>query len=149
MLLCYSRQKLVYSLITWGRVAVLSDRCEPENVIPAFWAGANVHFARNVGCGAFVKALELVMLGQTILPQELLTFVGDRDMEHGHRPIVHEPEGLPPAAPSTAINDTPRLSFREKSVLGCIVEGSSNKCIARKINNRGSDSKGPCQVGSS
>ena len=115
-----------------GRVAVLSDRCEMVNMIPAFRAGANVHFARNVGCGAFVKALELVMLGQTILPPELLTFVGDRDM--GHRPIVHEPAGLPPAAPSTAINDTPRLSFREKSVLRYIVEGSSNKCIARKIN---------------
>src|SRR5439155_26671876 len=98
-----------------GRGAVLSDRCEMANMIPAFRAGANVHFARNVGCGTFVKALELVTLGQTILPPELLTFVGNRDMQHDHRPIVHEPEGLASAAPSTGINGAPRLSFRDKS----------------------------------
>src|SRR5207249_1888203 len=83
-----------------GRVAVLSDRCELDNMISAFRAGANVHFERIVGCNAFVKALELVMLGQTILPPELLSFIGDRDDEHDHRPTEHELDGPVSASPS-------------------------------------------------
>src|SRR5258707_4541820 len=71
------------------------------------------------------------MMGETIFPPAFLSFVLD-------------PEGdLVEAAPRDEDNQSillrtentlaPQLSTREKSILRCLIEGDSNKCIARKI----------------
>src|SRR5258707_8839975 len=71
------------------------------------------------------------MMGETIFPPAFLSFVLD-------------PEGdLGEAAPRNENNQSilirtdntlaPQLSTREKSILRCLIEGDSNKCIARKI----------------
>src|SRR5262249_8249336 len=58
-----------------GRVAVLGSRNRPADMIAAFHAGVNVYLDSEEMCDAFIKALELVMLGETILPPELLVYV--------------------------------------------------------------------------
>jgi DNA-binding NarL/FixJ family response regulator len=115
-----------------GRIAVVADQYRIDRMIGAFQAGANVYFAKLANCAAFMKALELVMLGETILPPELLSFIGDREDDQECSAAVAE-EGSRGTLPPTAIDDMPRLSTREKSILRCIVEGDSNKFIARKI----------------
>jgi two-component system nitrate/nitrite response regulator NarL len=99
-----------------------------------------------------VKYLELVMLGVTLLPPEVLTLISDRQVrgrsdgtpqiaEDGHADGNAGDENR-----STATNaDTtrsalgadgghaPRLSARQLAILRGLAEGDSNKTIARKI----------------
>ncbi len=70
------------------------------------------------------------MLGETILPPELLQLIGaaaDDAAERADKPAAVQPviaNGLDGAA---------RLSGRERWILCCIVDGDSNKHIARRI----------------
>src|SRR5258708_17622097 len=117
------------------RIAVLADHNQPSDIVSAFRAGANAYFIKAAPCDAFIKSLELVMLGETILPAAILSMILDRadDDDHEAEGVVRdagktvgevlEPEG----------DDTPRLSVRERCILNCLIEGNSNKVIARKI----------------
>src|ERR1700730_11083163 len=116
-----------------GRIAVLTGHYRLTEMVAAFQAGANVYFAKLMNCNGFMKALELVMLGETILPPELLSFIGDREDVQECHPVIPERERIGDMLPSTELDDVPRLSVREKCILRCIVEGDSNKIIARKI----------------
>jgi two-component system nitrate/nitrite response regulator NarL len=83
-----------------------------------------------VASDAFIKALELVMLGETILPSELLSYVAypiedPRD--------VRRVEAPPDNALRSDPSELPRLSSREEYILRSIVEGHPNKIIARKM----------------
>jgi two-component system, NarL family, nitrate/nitrite response regulator NarL len=116
-----------------GRVAVLGSRDRSGEMVAAFQAGANVYFDSQEKSEAFIKALELVMLGETILPPELLFYVRHPQGEERYRRIDRykgEPE---PRMTTVAEGDWPELSFRENCILRCIVEGASNKVIARQI----------------
>ena len=115
-----------------GRVAVLADHYPLPDMVSAFAAGANLYFANSVSCDAFIKALELVMLGETILPPQLFALIGGNEQaREGTLPISQRLRG--DASQQTRTDDTPRLSAREKSILRCMVDGDSNKMIARKI----------------
>jgi DNA-binding NarL/FixJ family response regulator len=116
-----------------GRIAIVAYDYRPGDLVSAFRAGANGYFVDVLDCDVFIKSIELVMMGETIFPPAFLPFVLD-------------PEGAPlgEAAPHdendramlTRTKDTfaPQLSTREKSILRCLIEGNSNKSIARKIN---------------
>jgi two-component system nitrate/nitrite response regulator NarL len=118
-----------------GRIAVLADHKQPSDIVSAFRAGASAYFIKVAPCDAFIKSLELVMLGETILPVAILSMILDRadDDDHEHEAVVRdagktvvevlEPEG----------DDTPRLSVRERCILNCLIDGASNKVIARKF----------------
>src|SRR5437762_4407743 len=115
-----------------ARIAIVADHYRLDELVLAFRAGANGYFVDVMACDVFIKSIDLVMMGETIFPPAFLSFVLD-------------PEGdrLGQAAPrdenSQAIlirNENtlaPQLSTREKSILCCLIEGDSNKCIARKI----------------
>jgi two-component system, NarL family, nitrate/nitrite response regulator NarL len=111
-----------------ARVAMLADHSQPNDIVSAFRAGANAYFIKVAPCDAFIKSLELVMLGETILPAAILSAilehaVDDSD-DHEHEVEYVEVE----------TGDMPRLSVRERCILNCLIEGDSNKVIARKIN---------------
>jgi len=116
-----------------GRIAIVADHYRLSELISAFRAGANGYFADIMKCDAFIKSMELVMMGETIFPPAFLSFVLDPEGELGGE-----------AAPRDENNQeilirnentlAPQLSTREKSILRCLIEGDSNKCIARKIN---------------
>jgi DNA-binding NarL/FixJ family response regulator len=115
-----------------GRVAVLADHYPLPDLVSAFAAGANLYFTNSVSCDALIKALELIMLGETILPPQLFALIGSNEQEQeGTLPIYQRVHG--DASQGTRTDDTPRLSPREKSILRCMVDGDSNKVIARKI----------------
>jgi two-component system nitrate/nitrite response regulator NarL len=125
-----------------GRIAIVTDHYRPGELVSAFRAGANGYFADVMTCDVFIKSMELVMMGETIFPPAFLSFVLDPEGVH---PEGDHPEGdhLGEAVPRDENNQAilirtentlaPQLSKRERSILNCLIEGDSNKCIARKI----------------
>jgi DNA-binding NarL/FixJ family response regulator len=115
-----------------GRIAIVADHYRLDELVLVLRAGANGFFVDVMTCDAFIKSLELVMMGETVFPPAFLEFV-----------LGSEKETIPEVGPrgendqATLVSAeeiiAPQLSPREKSILRCLIEGDSNKCIARKI----------------
>jgi two-component system, NarL family, nitrate/nitrite response regulator NarL len=132
-----------------GRVVVLADHFRRSDVISAYRAGAHACFVKTKSCGAFIKTLELVMLGETVLPPELLSFIRNHDDRPEHTnfreggglpsPEIEHDTALTSPGICAATQQAPEtgtallLSVREKCILRCVFEGCSNKRIAREI----------------
>lgn len=124
-----------------ARVALVAnhDQLSDSNIVAAFRAGADAYFLKP-SCDTFIKSLELVILGETILPFEVLSYILHHYTEVQPFPEVAAPAAANGAEPghtgiASAEADTkyaPRLSVREKCILRCLIEGNSNKAIARK-----------------
>ncbi|WP_426424260.1 LuxR C-terminal-related transcriptional regulator [Bradyrhizobium genosp. A] len=115
-----------------ARIAIVSDNYRPVELASAFRAGANGYFVNVISCDAFIKSVELVTMGETVFPPAFLSFALDGHRERERE--ITQPGGNAHAilvASENAIS--PQLSPREKAILSCLVEGDSNKCIARKI----------------
>jgi two-component system nitrate/nitrite response regulator NarL len=112
-----------------GRVVVLADHYDASDVISAFRAGASAYLV-NVTTSALIKSLELVMLGETIMPRDIVSSFVDRGYETNPQEIIANVEALTKAA----LDHAPHLSVQEERILRFLVEGHSNKVIARKIN---------------
>jgi DNA-binding NarL/FixJ family response regulator len=116
-----------------GRIAIVADRYRLGELVSALRAGANGYFVDVMTCDVFIKSIELVMMGETIYPPAFLSFVLDPEINHLDEAVPGDEQEQ---AILFATEDTispPQLSPREKSILRCLVEGDSNKCIARKI----------------
>jgi len=117
-----------------ARIALLADhdQLSDSNIVAAFRAGADAYFLKP-NCDCFIKSLELVMLGETILPPAVLSFILGHIGEGGAE-VEKLPEAQRAPTPYTGASSTysPRLSAREQCILRCLIEGDSNKAIARK-----------------
>jgi two-component system, NarL family, nitrate/nitrite response regulator NarL len=113
-----------------ARIVVLSDRCELNDALAVFRAGADGYLFERVSRDALIKSLNLVMLGGTILPATLMRLVGeDHEMDSEDDPAV-------PAAQTEVptFDHMPRtLSQREMGILRRLMEGEPNKIIARQF----------------
>jgi two-component system nitrate/nitrite response regulator NarL len=114
-----------------SHVVLLAEHSSLEGIISAFQAGVNGYLANVHSGDAFVKALELVMLGETVLPAELLDYVKEGREFHAVPPGAN---GEDQAIDPNNLDSQPRLSEREEYILRCIVDGASNKQIARRLN---------------
>lgn len=115
-----------------GRIAIVADHYRPKDLTSAFRAGANGYFINAITCDRFVKSVELVMLGETIFPPAFLSFI----LDPGTGPVngaTHAPDNSVESGEPILLTATPLLSPREKLILHCLIEGDSNKCIARKM----------------
>jgi DNA-binding NarL/FixJ family response regulator len=115
-----------------GRIAIVADRYRLNELLSAFRAGANGYFADVMTCDVFIKSMELVMMGETIFPPAFLSFILDSGGGRLGQVVSHDDSD---EAILVTTKDTiaPQLSPRETSILRCLIEGDSNKCIARKI----------------
>jgi two-component system, NarL family, nitrate/nitrite response regulator NarL len=157
-----------------SRVAVLAHQHRLTEILSAFRLGVNAYLVNVANCDTFIKSLELVMLGVTLFPAEILTFISDRQLRRGrtddydgyaatgedgyaatgeddadHKDSTideHADEANGPAdndnvvgsgtdahLPRGKSSGARRLSARQQSILRCLVQGDSNKTIARKI----------------
>src|SRR5260370_20431623 len=116
-----------------GRIAIVADHYRPGELVSAFRAGANGYFADIMPCDVFIKSMELVMMGETIFPPAFLSFFLDPEgaLLGAAAPRAEDNQATPIRTENTF---APQLSAREKLILRCLIEGDSNKCIARKIN---------------
>jgi two-component system nitrate/nitrite response regulator NarL len=115
-----------------GRIAIVADRYRPDQLISAFRVGANGCFVDVMTCDVFIRSLELVMMGETVLPPAFLSYVFGPE----ERQLGDDSPGKDDNEPIlvTEIDDpTPQLSPREKLILRCLIEGDANKSIARKM----------------
>ena len=138
-----------------GRVVVLADQRQLPKMVAAFRAGANAYLVKVSTCETFVKSIELVMLGVTLLPPEILHLISDRqargrndraadevaDDRHADEEDDDGEDGDLIGAGFDANRQVagidgghaPRLSARQQAILRCLAEGDSNKTIARKM----------------
>ena len=114
-----------------GRIVVLANRCRPDDMIAVFRSGANAYFATIATCEDFVKSLDLVMQGQTILPSEGIATALEREVESPSVDANFRSETAPETN-NSGDPSAPRFSDRELYILRCLTEGSSNKVIARE-----------------
>jgi len=114
-----------------ARIALLAeqDQLSPTTVVAAFRGGADAYFLKP-NPETLLKSLELVMLGETILPPEALSLFLDRY----DRSVESEgaARGEQPAEAEMPGGGSPRLSAREQCILRDLIEGYSNKMIARR-----------------
>ncbi|WP_406857274.1 response regulator transcription factor [Alsobacter sp. KACC 23698] len=116
-----------------AKVAILSDRADPDRVGMALRLGVDAFVLSSLSSEAFIGALELCLLGVSVLPCGLFSVpIG---AEAPDKPAMR---GLPAPPKLIATNpafveDGPRLSSREVSILRLLIEGRSNKLIAREL----------------
>ena len=144
-----------------GRVVVLAHQLQLPDMVMAFTAGANAYLISVATSGIFIKFLDLVMLGETILPPSLLNvlYTDENISRDGIDELDHQDSGKQnPDHPENdkddlsddndsdedleAIQGTlpmvqgtggPCLSARQRLILRYLIEGDPNKTIARKI----------------
>jgi two-component system, NarL family, nitrate/nitrite response regulator NarL len=125
--------RLVKKQYPAARIAVLARNTQTSDLETILRAGANVCIGDFLTCDVLLKSLELVMLDEGVLPFMVIPTAPNASGQHeGEESATgHAAEELPSVAAKEAY--AARLSDREKSVVRCLVEGNSNKVIARKI----------------
>lgn len=110
-----------------ARVIVLAGQFDVNAVISALHAGADGFCLMTSSRDVLVRSIELVMLGEIVIPSELALAIVEgsiRSIECPHGPSLEIPIGTRPRIP---------LSCREMEVLGLLKEGAPNKVIARRL----------------
>ncbi|GLS44756.1 LuxR C-terminal-related transcriptional regulator [Methylobacterium brachythecii] len=103
-----------------------------EDIIDLLKAGADGILLRTISADTFIKSLELVMLGERVIPAgafHLGTLAGRHSPEKPEM-ARSEPEQAP------KLHSSPRgyqLSERELAILKCLLLGEANKIIALKL----------------
>jgi two-component system, NarL family, nitrate/nitrite response regulator NarL len=132
------------------KTVILAQHQTAADVLPAIDAGASGFLSPDISCERLIKSLELIALGETVVPSEYLQAIRSgmtRPMEvqppraeHGNetpaRHLVHgytldgvkHPTG---SGSEAAIAKT--LSRREEAILRLLMGGASNKIIARQL----------------
>jgi two-component system nitrate/nitrite response regulator NarL len=113
-----------------ARIVIVADHYRSNGPDLAFQVGAAGYLVSDMSCDAFVKSIELVMTGEAVFPPAFQTSAHDGRGEYRHH-TAGEDEGTNLVAPDDA--SAPQLSPRELAILRCLINGNSNKCIARKI----------------
>jgi two-component system, NarL family, nitrate/nitrite response regulator NarL len=113
-----------------ARVVILADYLDPITMMRALQAGVSGLCSTRMDRAALLKAVDLVMLGETFIASALvLTMLDGASQAHESRP------GTTPAL--TPANDTipgaHNLSSRELEILKRLMKGETNKVIARKL----------------
>jgi DNA-binding NarL/FixJ family response regulator len=108
------------------KVAVVSASSRRTDILTALAAGIHGYVPKSLGAHDLAAALRMILNGAIYVPPSLA----------GKPPSPAEPEPSPPAAASG--NMSPRRAFefltpRQREVLLLLVEGLSNKEIARKL----------------
>lgn len=145
-----SQIRLFKSFCSDAPIAVLAPSLDGDLAL-LFHEGVSAFLSSSMRGEALIKALELVMLGETVLPQQLLATLlvdsrRDSPASSPKLPTEQQTSELKCRIDAVAVagdraqhstlpkNDaTPQFSDQERRILGCLVDGDSNKSIARRI----------------
>jgi two-component system, NarL family, nitrate/nitrite response regulator NarL len=106
-------------------VVILADHVEPDAVVRLYEVGLNGLGSPAMAGSSLIKALELVVAGETFVPAA----VGLALLEQHSRRSM--PDAL--AVRTAGSGLAGRLSDREARILRCLMQGDSNKVIARRL----------------
>jgi two-component system nitrate/nitrite response regulator NarL len=112
-----------------ARIALIADGSDLSSVKLARSVGVDGFCSSAGGREVLIKSLELVMMGEAVLPTHLMTLLLDMI------PVSGELEAQDKAGVGREWSDAtlPKLSTREAEILHCLTEGAPNKIIARKL----------------
>lgn len=112
-----------------ARIALIANGSDLSSVKIARSAGVDGFCLSTSDREVLIKTLELVMLGEAVLPTHLMTLLLDMI------PVSGELEAQDKAGVGREWSDArlPKLSTREAEILHCLTEGAPNKIIARKL----------------
>jgi len=111
-----------------AKVIMLVDQYDLNQVLSAFRAGADAYLKKSISCEVLVKSLDLVMLGEAIFPGAILDLLRQQEAQAEQNRDAGIPE-----APQEVAPPAKGLSVRETVILRCLMDGDSNKIIARKF----------------
>jgi two-component system nitrate/nitrite response regulator NarL len=111
-----------------ARIVVLADQFDLGFVQRAHAAGVNGFCLTATAPEVIAKSLELVMLGESVLPVAALRAIIDAAPQNQDQPLQDN-------TPEPKLSDLKecKLSAREAEILGCLREGAPNKLIARRL----------------
>ena len=112
-----------------ARIAVIADGFDLNFVKLARSAGVDGFCWSASGREVLIKSLELVMLGEAVLPTHLMTLL----LDLVPRSVELESQNKAGAELEWSGLRLPKLSTREAEILHCLTEGAPNKIIARKL----------------
>jgi two-component system nitrate/nitrite response regulator NarL len=111
-----------------ARIVVLADKYDLDFVRQGHEVGVNDFCLTATAPEVLIKSFELVMLGESVLPFEVLRSIMDAAPQNRDQPLQDNI-----AEPRLSDLNHPKLSAREAQILGCLREGAPNKVIARKF----------------
>lgn len=114
-----------------SRVIILTDDCSSNRVACALRAGADAFMTKGAACDTFMKSIELVTSGHTVLPGDALSLI--QEMIADPKPSLQQLVN-PTLPEKDGYTELVVLSTRERCILQYLVDGESNKMIARKVN---------------
>src|SRR4028118_1001002 len=116
-----------------ARIALIADGFDLPFVKLARGAGVDGFCLSAGGREVLIKALELVMLGEAVLPTSVMALLLDL------APINTEQMSQDKDGVGLEWSDPQlrKLSSRESQILHCLTEGAPNKVIARKLDAAG------------
>lgn len=114
-----------------AKLVLLANTPTPGLLRAAAEAGVHAVLSRNISGEVLQRALEFVLLGQRLFPAPQTTVsVGS---QIGIEPPPTSLRAAPTYERSRLVERNVQLSEREAQILGCLVEGASNKQIARDL----------------
>jgi two-component system nitrate/nitrite response regulator NarL len=137
-----SQLRMFRELNQGGYVVIIAENETSSDILPILRAGAHACLNKDTTFEALLKTIELVMLGGTVVPRDLLRPLFNNEEASGHEtvsePIVYnssmEVEGQPTRAYEAPGDNLPTLSPQEKRILSRLIVGESNKSVARNLN---------------
>lgn len=124
-----------------AKIVVLVDVYDLKQVQAAFHAGVDAYLLKTISCEALIKTLDLVMLGEPVFPAAVLVLGQEKTPMQAHH-ANGATNGHDRLATNVEFSDLTgiteqqqleRLSSRETVILRCLMDGESNKLIARKF----------------
>ncbi len=116
-----------------GRIVVFVEDYALDRVFAAYEAGVDGYLWKSIPRDSLLKSLELVMLGERFFPSDVLGLMRSSVQAAASRPDQAS-EAEPAKEPWDGVDrrDPKGLSMREIIILRCLMDGDSNKVIARK-----------------
>ncbi len=126
-----------------GCVVVIAMQEDSLEMLAVLRAGARAFLTHDATSDSLLKAIEMVMLGGTVIPYALLPhLLNEEESPRDDTAMETSVSGSPIKGNSATetrqfdkgpSGDVPRLSTQEKRILSCLIIGDSNKVIGRKI----------------
>jgi two-component system nitrate/nitrite response regulator NarL len=113
-----------------ARIVVIADHYDLSFVQLCLGAGVDGFCLTGSSREILIKSLELIMLGELVLPSALMT-----SLLNGSE-AISTPKPRDSSADAKLPSEDPtvrKLSAREAEILGHLMEGAANKVIARKL----------------
>jgi two-component system nitrate/nitrite response regulator NarL len=112
-----------------ARIVALADRFDLDFVRLGHQAGVDGFCSVAGDHEVLIKSLELVMLGEPLIPSGVLRSIADRAFDCPQQPPLEHGSEEPNSPDLMGC----KLSTRETQILNCLRQGAPNKAIARRL----------------